>query len=66
MAAFVWMLCEGLYLFIFINFVFYSGFFIKRNFYLGLGWGKFIYSQIHTYVYTEMDPEKTINIMMDL
>ena len=36
------MLCEGIFLFIYINFVFYKGFFSKWHFYLGLGWGKFI------------------------
>ena len=36
------MLCEGIFLFIYINFVFHKGFFSKWHFYLGLGWGKFI------------------------
>ena len=40
LAAFTWMLCEGLFLFMFLNFVFYNGFFSKWYFYLGLGWGK--------------------------
>ena len=40
LAAFVWMLCEGIFLFIYINFVFYKGFFMRWYFYLGLGWGE--------------------------
>ena len=40
LAAFAWMLCEGIFLFLFLNFVFYNGFFAKWYFYLGLGWGK--------------------------
>lgn len=41
------MLCEGIYLFIFINFVFYKGFFYEWYFYLGLAWGK----SLNTFLY---------------
>ena len=40
LAVFVWMLCEGIFVFIYFNFIFYTGFFAKRYFYFGLGWGK--------------------------
>ncbi|XP_065914522.1 adhesion G-protein coupled receptor D1-like [Dysidea avara] len=39
LAAFSWMLCEGIHLFIHVKYVFYEGFLKKRYFYLGLGWG---------------------------
>ena len=40
LATFVWMLCEGIFLFIFLNFVFYTGFLSKWYIYFALGWGK--------------------------
>ena len=47
------MLCEGVFLFIFINFVFYKGFFTKWYFYLGLGWGESIlYYICYAFVWT--------------
>ena len=48
------MLCEGIFLFVFINFVFYKGFLSKWHFYLGLGWGKSItvcLLYVHNYIY---------------
>ncbi|XP_065913065.1 hemicentin-1-like isoform X2 [Dysidea avara] len=39
LAAFAWMLCEGIYLFVHLNFVFYDGFFTKWYFFFGLGYG---------------------------
>ncbi|XP_065914251.1 adhesion G protein-coupled receptor L3-like [Dysidea avara] len=39
LAAFTWMLCEGIYLFVHLNFIFYSGFFTKWYFFVGLGYG---------------------------
>jgi len=41
MAAFSWMLCEGILLFIWLNFVLYEGIFKTRKFFLLLGWGKY-------------------------
>jgi len=40
LAAFSWMLCEGILMFVMLNFVFYEGFFKSRKFFLLLGWGK--------------------------
>jgi len=40
MAAFSWMLCEGILLFILIRLVFYMGFLKSKIFFLLLGWGK--------------------------
>jgi len=40
MAAFSWMLCEGILLFIMIKFVFYHGFLKRKPFFLTLGWGR--------------------------
>ena len=34
------MLCEGIFLFIFLNYVFYSGIMTKWYMYFGIGWGK--------------------------
>ncbi|XP_065903381.1 adhesion G protein-coupled receptor L3-like [Dysidea avara] len=39
MAAFSWMLCEGILLFIMLKFVFYHGFLKSKIFFLLLGWG---------------------------
>ncbi|XP_065903420.1 uncharacterized protein [Dysidea avara] len=38
-AAFSWMLCEGVMLFIWFNFVWYEGVFKTRKFFMLLGWG---------------------------
>ena len=43
MAAFSWMLCEGILLFIMIKFVFYKGFFKSKVFFLLIGWGESVY-----------------------
>ena len=40
MAAFCWMLSEGVLLFIMLYFVFYKGFFKRKRFYFAIGWGK--------------------------
>jgi len=40
MAAFSWMLCEGILLFIMLKFVFYRGFLKSKVFFLLLGWGE--------------------------
>ena len=40
LAAFTWMLCEGIFVFIYFNYLFYTGFFAKKYFYFGFGWGK--------------------------
>ena len=40
MAAFCWMLCEGVLLFVMLNFVFYEGFLITKRFFFAVGWGK--------------------------
>ena len=32
LAAFVWMLCEGIFVFIYFNYIFYTGFFAKKYF----------------------------------
>ena len=40
MAAFCWMLCEGVLLFIMLYFVFYKGIFKRKRFFFALGWGK--------------------------
>ena len=34
------MLCEGIFLYIYLNFLFYDGFFVKWYFFLSVGWGK--------------------------
>ncbi|XP_065901690.1 adhesion G protein-coupled receptor E2-like [Dysidea avara] len=39
MAAFSWMLCEGMLLFIMIKFVFYHGFLKRKLFFVTFGWG---------------------------
>jgi len=49
MAAFSWMLCEGILLFIMIKIVFYDGFFKKKVFFLIVGWGKYQKSLIHAF-----------------
>jgi len=41
MAAFSWMLCEGILMFILIKFVFYHGFLKSKVYFLLLGWGEF-------------------------
>jgi len=43
MAAFSWMLCEGILMFIMIKLVFYNGFFKSKKFFSLVGWGKFQY-----------------------
>ena len=40
MAAFCWMLCEGVLLFVMLHFVFYKGIFKRKRFFFALGWGK--------------------------
>ena len=40
LAAFAWMLCEGIFVFIYFNYLFYTGLFAKKYFYFGFGWGK--------------------------
>ena len=40
MAAFCWMLSEGVLLFIMLYFVFYNGFFKRKRFFFAIGWGK--------------------------
>ena len=40
MAAFCWMLSEGVLLFVMLYFVFYKGFFKRKRFYFAIGWGK--------------------------
>ena len=40
MAAFCWMLSEGVLLFIMLYFVFYKGLFKRKRFYFAVGWGK--------------------------
>ena len=40
LAAFSWMLCEGILLFIMLKFVFYRGFLKSKVFFLLLGWGE--------------------------
>ena len=55
MAAFSWMLCEGLFLFITLYFVFYNGFFKHKKFFFAVGWGKknlimYACSYLRTYV----------------
>ena len=44
MAAFCWMLSEGVLLFIMLYFVFYKGFFKSKKFYFAIGWGKIPYA----------------------
>ncbi|XP_065903444.1 adhesion G protein-coupled receptor L3-like [Dysidea avara] len=39
MAAFSWMLCEGIFLFVKLHFLFYRGFFKSWIFFLLIGWG---------------------------
>ena len=41
MAAFCWMLCEGIIIFILLYFIFYNGFFKSKKFFFLVGWGKF-------------------------
>ena len=52
MAAFCWMLSEGMLLFIMLNFVLYKGFFISKSFFLQLGGVSkvFVYNKLHTYI----------------
>ncbi|XP_065911114.1 adhesion G protein-coupled receptor L3-like [Dysidea avara] len=38
-AAFSWMLCEGVMLFIWLNYIWYNGIFKTRKFFMLLGWG---------------------------
>ena len=40
MAAFCWMLCEGVLIFVMLNFVFYEGFLMRKKFFFTVGWGK--------------------------
>ena len=39
MATFSWMLCEGIILFVWLNFLLYDGLFKTRKFFMILGWG---------------------------
>ena len=41
MAAFSWMLCEGILVFIMIKLVFYDGFVKKKVFFFMVGWGEY-------------------------
>ena len=38
------MLCEGVMLFIWLNFVLYQGMFKTRKFFMLLGWGKYLFA----------------------
>ena len=40
LAAFSWMLCEGVMLFIWLNFVLYSGVFKTKKLFALIGWGE--------------------------
>ena len=39
LAAFCWMLCEGLFIVLRLYFALYNGFFLNWKFYVALGWG---------------------------
>ena len=51
MAAFCWMLSEGVLLFIMLYFVFYQGFFQRKKFFFAIGWGKKSPCNMCTYNY---------------
>ena len=48
MAAFSWMLCEGMLLFIMIKFVFYHGFLKRKLFFVTFGWGRNLIYSLNT------------------
>ena len=62
MAAFCWMLSEGVLLFIMLYFVFYEGFFKRKRFFFAIGWGK---KSLCTYMctYNEVHGNKFIICM---
>ena len=45
------MLCEGIFLFLYLNYVFYNGFFTKWYFYIGLGWGKLHINLLSNFIF---------------
>ena len=46
-AAFTWMLCEGIMLYIKLVKIIYSGIFTKWWLYMVIGWGKSVFNVLH-------------------
>ena len=62
MAAFCWMLSEGVLLFIMLYFVFYKGIFKRKRFFFAIGWGKKnLCTCVHTY--NELRSYMVINLL---
>ena len=50
LAAFCWMLCEGIMIYILLVKVFYNGFFKQLPFHMAIGWGAYVLS-VHLHVH---------------